>query len=372
MSAPDPHPRGLDARELLEFLFAREQTFPSDKVAMLRHVGIIVAKNLQAARPKLDVAEDLCEATVCGTRRVALFDPETALMYRPECMPAEADGWVLWKLVRHRAVEPLTLCCEDLYTAKYKFEERKAVTVTAGAPFGHENVPTQSCVMFKLRNKEIYWYCHGTFQVLTLMPAYDGGCNDFATLHAVLCQPGKITYLLYDSSTKVAWRTLTAWSGIAHRGGCREVVPMRFPEWEDPWPELPFPHETFKPWYAACPWPKYELDFPTIHAARTHQFEFLRVLFASTDCNQGAKWTMCGQFGKGEVCAFPAIGRMLGKQLQDRFARAMRLTLLTVAQELEEARARDPVKRCAACAVQAAKDQLVLGLEPALKRRCGV
>lgn len=51
------------------------------------------------------------------------------------------------------------------------------------------------------------------------------------------------------------------------------------------------------------------------------------------------------------------------------FAKAYRL-LLVRAQWREEARAQDPVKRCAACAVQAAKDQLVLGLEPGAKRQC--
>ena len=51
------------------------------------------------------------------------------------------------------------------------------------------------------------------------------------------------------------------------------------------------------------------------------------------------------------------------------FAKAYKL-LLVKAQWKEEARAQDPIKRCAACAVQAAKDQLVLGLEPGAKRQC--
>jgi len=57
-------------------------------------------------------------------------------------------------------------------------------------------------------------------------------------------------------------------------------------------------------------------------------------------------------------------------QLRRRmFAKAYKL-LLVKAQWKEEARAQDPIKRCAACAVQAAKDQLVLGLEPGAKRQC--
>lgn len=58
------------------------------------------------------------------------------------------------------------------------------------------------------------------------------------------------------------------------------------------------------------------------------------------------------------------------RQLRRRlFAKALKV-LLVKAQWKEEARAQDPIKKCAACAVQAAKDQLVLGLEPASKRQC--
>jgi hypothetical protein len=58
------------------------------------------------------------------------------------------------------------------------------------------------------------------------------------------------------------------------------------------------------------------------------------------------------------------FARLVNEQLHARINRIVRQTLLARAQALEEARAQDPVKRCAACAVQAAKDQLVLGLEP--------
>ena len=64
----------------------------------------------------------------------------------------------------------------------------------------------------------------------------------------------------------------------------------------------------------------------------------------------------------------PHLSALLTKRLRARLSRMGRKLLLTNALELEEIRARDPVKRCAACAVQAAKDQLVLGLEPPTKR----
>lgn len=58
------------------------------------------------------------------------------------------------------------------------------------------------------------------------------------------------------------------------------------------------------------------------------------------------------------------------KRLQDRVYRMGYKLLLTKAEQAEERRARDPVRKCAACAVQAAKSQLVLGIEPAAKRLC--
>lgn len=64
------------------------------------------------------------------------------------------------------------------------------------------------------------------------------------------------------------------------------------------------------------------------------------------------------------------LSRACTRQLRcSMFAKAYKL-LLVKAQWREEARAQDPIKRCAACAVQAAKDQLVLGLEPGSKRQC--
>ena len=67
----------------------------------------------------------------------------------------------------------------------------------------------------------------------------------------------------------------------------------------------------------------------------------------------------------------PHLSALLTKRLHDRLWRMSRKLLLTIGLEREEIRGRDPIMRCAACAVQAAKDQLVLGLEPPAKRPRG-
>lgn len=62
------------------------------------------------------------------------------------------------------------------------------------------------------------------------------------------------------------------------------------------------------------------------------------------------------------------VDEWLTGQLQRRLVRIVRNFLLARAQAAEERRAADPVRKCAACAVEAVKSQLALGIEPALKR----
>ena len=56
------------------------------------------------------------------------------------------------------------------------------------------------------------------------------------------------------------------------------------------------------------------------------------------------------------------LSARLSHQRRSRFVRIARTLLLARAQTREECIASDPVKKCAACAIQAAKSQLVLGL----------
>jgi aminoglycoside phosphotransferase family enzyme len=57
------------------------------------------------------------------------------------------------------------------------------------------------------------------------------------------------------------------------------------------------------------------------------------------------------------------IGDALTQQLRRRLVRVARTFLLKSAELAERRRAADPVRKCAACAVEAVKSQLALGIE---------
>lgn len=66
----------------------------------------------------------------------------------------------------------------------------------------------------------------------------------------------------------------------------------------------------------------------------------------------------------------PLLSERLSNQRRSRFVRIARTLLIARAQAREERVASDPIKRCAACAVEAVKSQLALGMPSAAKRQC--
>ena len=80
-----------------------------------------------------------------------------------------------------------------------------------------------------------------------------------------------------------------------------------------------------------------------------------------------------GNAGIPVVVCLRHLSRQLTMRRRARLLRVARTLLLARAQEAEERRAADPVKKCAACAVEAVKSQLALGIEttgPVAKRPC--
>jgi len=386
MSAPDPCAPGRNARELLEWFFAHEATFPKDPIALIRHIGIVVSANLARTaasseeayweawspadggsdcsrsylHPTLDLATDLREETFDDERRVVVFDPDDPSMHAPKKTPAP-QGWSVAKVYRHQPPDPCNFSQMPLHTVKYWYVDgarQNKVTLTAEPP-GGSNECVKCCATFKLQGVQVFWFCRDTFQVFCLNPEADP-----FRLHAVSATPSAAINLLYDERSNVAWRV----RGFCMYSERRDVMAFRFAPGVVPWLGKDEVGGTFDPYIASCPWPEYDVNFEMLACEWERQFKGLERLFASTNWNRVEKWTSCRQTGAGEHRAFRAIGRLLQQQLERRLVRALRDALLGKAQALEEERARDPVKRCAACAVQAAKDQLVLGLEPKRQR----
>ena len=76
------------------------------------------------------------------------------------------------------------------------------------------------------------------------------------------------------------------------------------------------------------------------------------------------------RYSGASISKTTAISALLAERLRRRLVRGASHFLLAKAQVAEERRAADPVRKCAACAVEAVKSQLALGIEPATKRMC--
>ena len=76
------------------------------------------------------------------------------------------------------------------------------------------------------------------------------------------------------------------------------------------------------------------------------------------------------RYSGASISKTTAISALLAERLRRRLVRVASRFLLAKAQAAEERRAADPVRKCAACAVEAVKGQLALGIEPATKRMC--
>ena len=398
MSAPayEKYPPGRDARELLEYFFAHEATFPKDPLALIRHIGIVVASNLAktvlhndaayweswspsdggsthsdaCCHPSLDLATDLRDATFEDEkRRVVLFDPDfndASTMHAPKQTPAP-QGWSVSKVYHHNPPDPCDYTQMRLCTVKYRLTDgtrQHTVTVTTEPPGGC-NECVKCCAVFKLQGVRVFWYCHETFQVFCLYPE-----EEPFRLHAVSATPDQTVNLLYDGPSRVAWRVRRSLYASVYNESSWNVIPLRFLPGAVPFPGLDDSGGIFDPHITAHPWPKDDVGYEMLMREWERLFKGLAMLFSSviSPYVDKEKWQPCRAYGMGKYRAFPAIGRLLQQQMQRRLVRALRDTLLGMAQALEEERARDPVKRCAACAVQAAKDQLVLGLEPKRQR----
>lgn len=394
--------KGLGALELLEWFFAHEDEFPKDPVAILRHVGIVVAKHTgrtsenlyhevhthdtgspipsECWRPELDLAGDLRRATEDGKRNVVAFEPDSAVMNHPSWMQTQfRTGWSIYNVMRHRAVGPYPgdVPTDDLYTASYThWDDGKTHTYWDGKPRfkrsmvvitarprdeDEEGKLLRCCAKFKLRTTVIYWYLTEDKHFFCLAP--DNGDGPVGPLHAVCALPYWVKYAVYDNN--VAWRVVTDMHMCAQGFASRHASVMRFTDENKPFQyNDAHYYEGFDPDHAACPWPVTGLEFHEIVETWRVHFQSLQTLFWFTHDNwRDAVWRRAYPDGS-EFRTLHRCGRFLSKQLHTRINRIVRQMLLAKAQALEEKRARDPVKRCAACAVQAAKDQIVLGLEP--------
>lgn len=164
-------------------------------------------------------------------------------------------------------------------------------------------------------------------------------------------------YVLYDSNTMVGSVLLTA------TNTCRTRLWLHKYRSVEPSDESPFLADAYRddfslinrfsrlvitPGTSAAPPPEGLRDVMTMTQSMHFLAEFRRYEPAASKTT--------------------AISALLEGRARRRLVRVASNFLLAKAQAAEERRAADPVRKCAACAVEAAKSQLVLGIEPATKR----
>ena len=374
-SAPWESP-GLD---VLEWLMDNEHDLPTDDTQLLKCIGWVWASRVERATTsdpnygsddyahERTIAEDVFRAIAddrtAGTRGIVNYSPYLGSMRStppPDAPPT--TGWWLrnvmqlwdincevgelrggaflyWYFKRGSKEEP-----NPVYWTKYSNDYHVVAFMLAGR-----------WITMMSREHEIF-FCRTT------------GCGvardvdqpwQLEFVRVLIPDCPTFEYVLYDSNTMVGSVLLTATNTCRTRlwlHNYRSVVPSdesRFlaDAYRDDFSLLNrFSKLVITPGASAAPPAEGLEDVMTMTQSMYFLAEFRRYAPAASTTT--------------------AISALLAERTRRRLVRVASNFLLAQAQAAEERRAADPVRKCAACAVEAVKSQLALGIEPATKRMC--
>jgi hypothetical protein len=192
---------------------------------------------------------------------------------------------------------------------------------------------------FALKGQSFYWHSHDGYNTIVA----DNDC-----VHCVAIRAAAMTYARYDpapAGTSLIHRLFTtsheSWVSIKRFGEDPRIQHkpyinhwmLRNQLYYNPADDAVFEHNE------------------GTNATRNRLARLAFDLRAITKHAHAARWTELRH-----------LSTLLSRQRRSRFLRIARTLLINRAQEREEARARDPVRKCAACAIEAVKSQLALGL----------
>lgn len=345
--------------EVLEWAFEHEDELPTDDALLLKRLAWMIAQRMydRAVSSCGDLRSEL--SARCGGERgtVTLNVYAPAIQHREKKIPKQ--GWYLHAVRHLECNNNRTACkCEYAYVCRSNPNRRHLVTIS----WFRDNY---EFARFELLGKEHYWW--STPNVQALIPDCNWGLYiDQHTDHLTRTKrchlielatfgSASVDYIRYDRTNMTAIAETTFTNSMTINWDVRRYAdPSNLNSAQ--FNRVPF-HRDARPNHI-CNFVDYDsYIFDGSFFSRLHYVE----------AHLGMLLTPTRVF---EVKPFPHLSAMLSRQLRDRMYGIARKLLLVKAQWKEEARAADPVKKCAACAVQAAKDQLVLGLEPAAKRRC--
>tara|TARA_Y100000768_G_scaffold362054_1_gene320569 strand:+ start:3830 stop:4903 length:1074 start_codon:yes stop_codon:yes gene_type:complete len=354
MAAPDQFFPLLSA---LSRIFNREEEMPKEPTTCLRRVGWIVADTLQrdGAMPSgHSLAEELRSVTP-GWRSMLVWNPYSMSVVNPN-NPAVQHGWVL--------KEVADTCRSTLNkSAKLRYDYTSPITgkihplqlTTRGGG-------THEFAAFAVHGNLIHWYQNEEF--CTFAHTCLKGALEDVDLELVAVSATDVTYARYSIKKNDC---------IVHRTDTFEhletVCVLHF-DGDEALGRVPYIRQ-----FLMDNMLNYSSENEAIiwHLSHTQsvkdRLERLSRDLRAVTCLEKRQDSTLGPV----VVCLPHLSLRLTERRRARLLRVARTLLVARAQEAEERRAADPVKKCAACAVEAVKSQLALGIEntePSAKRTC--
>ena len=331
-----------------------EEQLPSDSTALLKCIGWRLAQRMSdlATSSSLDMHKELSGKTR-GERGEISLDAYTLSMCRTKDFPA--NGWCLGR-VNHSETNQYTCTGKYEYVysktrdgnvSRYVVELSQRGLLYMFARFAIKNVSfyyyssRNVCAVFLDRD----WSLHVSSQ-MKRMPR-----SDHYLIESVSWKAAAVTYACYDRTLLKSLIETTFTNSMNRTYAVKKYTHLPAPftgAYSTSLHKLLHYNERTQLDHVQDPWHTMEkIDSQIAKIAKP-------IVLNNHLYQEPLAWW-------SEVST-----RLLRRRM---YAIALKV-LLVKAQWKEEERAQDPIKKCAACAVQAAKDQLVLGLEPAAKRRC--
>ena len=327
----------------LAWLFDHEDDLPTNVTCLLQRIGWVFAQRLYDKGISNGAQQSLSRDLECICRgdrgRVEWLGHKFDALVRT--LPP-TTGWVLQQI---RYVEKVVneTRCRQLYkytSAKTgKFHLLDCVVNGEGA----------EVVMFKLRGFHFHWYqCRDVWTISRPRLGVNDTPETVEQLEIVTPRAGSVQYAFLNRATKTCLLRTTFTNTFTTTVHVKKwLVPSELP----PFGERYGFHTL--------------TEMEQLYGNHTYWTRFRPVYLhmkAVTDTiTEWDVFTLAASVKK----ELPLMSRRLTEKLQSRFFRIG----IKLVQELEERRSRDPIKKCAACAVQAAKSQLVLGIEPPSAKR---
>ena len=342
MSDPEAGPES-PLLSALARLFDHQDELPSDPAARLRRIGWVFAdKQYEYGESGPHSLADELNLECTGARGRVDWCPGSVFLKHHEGTTFMLRGWRIDQ-VRHVDI------CPSMRNAKLTYKYHSPVTGKEHRLDLSIREERHEFAHFTLKGQNYYWHFFDGHSAIV----WHSGClsDPFETLHMVAFRAAAVTCVRYDvpSATSLIHRLFTT----SHES-CVRI--KRFEDDAVGYYRAPqFGHWSFYNEMYYNPARDAVLNHNEGAGATRNRLEKLawdiRVISSDSPREQASM-----------VTELPLLSARLSHQRRSRFVRIARTLLLARAQAREERIASDPVKKCAACAIQAAKSQLVLGL----------